>query len=198
MPGSHSHSDSSSTSCPNPLLSDIVSGFLLSFLASRLDFLCFLRHRAWMLYLFRHRVWFSFIFPGIALGFPLFSLTSCLDLISWKHIRFSPIFSGTVPGFPLFSSASRLDLISLSKTRLVFSYLFWHRVQIPLAFSGSVPGSFNSSVIVAHSLSLFMVVWGQNCWSFEFFTRVYFTNSLLALCIHDSLVHLLYWRGAYF
>ena len=43
---SPSHSGGSSTSCPNPLLSDIVSGFLLSFLASRLDFLCFLRHRA--------------------------------------------------------------------------------------------------------------------------------------------------------
>ena len=142
--------------------SGIVSGFLLSFSTSRSDFLYFLLHRAWILYLSR------------------------------KHIRFSPIFSGTVPGFPLFSPTSSLDLISLPKTRPIFSYLFWHRVQIPLAFSGSVPGSFNSSVIVAHSLSLFMVVWGQNCWLFEFFTRVHFTHSLLALCIHDSLVHSLY------
>ena len=78
--------------------------------------------------IFRHRVQFYFIFPGI------------------------------VPGFPLFSPALLLDLRSLLETRPIFSYLFWHRIQIPLAFSGSVPGSFSPSVIMAHSLSLFMVV----------------------------------------
>ena len=112
--------------------------------------------------------------------------------IFWHRVRFSFIFLDIVPEFPLFSPASRLDLISLPKTGPVFSYLFWHHVQIPLAFSGNVPGSFYPSVIMAHSLNLFMVVWGQNCWSFEFFTRVPLTHSLLALCIHDSLVHSLY------
>ena len=110
--------------------------------------------------IFRHRVWFPFIFLGI------------------------------VPEFPLFSSALRLDLISLPKTRPIFSYLFWHRVQIPLAFSCSVPGSFSPSVIMAHSLSLFMVVWGQNCWSLEFFTRVHFTHSFLHFAfVTHSFIH---------
>ena len=128
--GSPSNSGSSWASCQNPLLSGIVFGFLLSFPASCPDFLCFLQHRAWILYLSRKRVWFS------------------------------PIFSGTVPEFPLFSPTSRLDLISLLETRPVFFYLFWHRVRISFVFSGSVPGSFCPSVIMAHSLSLFMVVWG--------------------------------------
>ena len=66
MLGSPSHSSNSSTSCPNPLLSGIVSCFLLSFMASCLDFLSFLRHRTWILYL------------------------------SQKHVRFSPIFSSTL------------------------------------------------------------------------------------------------------
>ena len=162
VPRSPSHSGGSSASCPNPLFSGIVSDFILYFPAPCPNFLCFLWHRTWILYLSR------------------------------KCVRCSLIFSGTVPGFPLFSSALRLDLISLPETRQVFSYLFWHHVQIPLAFSGSVPWSFSPSIIMVHSLSLFMVVWGQNYWSFEFFTRVHFTHSLLALCIRDSLVHSLY------
>ena len=113
------------------------------------------------------------IFSGIVSGFPL-------------------IFPDIVPRFPLFSPASGLDLIFLLETRLVFSYLFLHSVQISLAFFGSVPGSFSPLVIMAHFLSLFMVVWGQNCWLFEFFTRVHFTHSLFALCIRNSLVHSLY------
>ena len=126
-------------------------------------------------YLSRYRARISFVFSSIVPRSPSHSDSSSASCPN-------PLFSCVVSGFLLSFQASCPD----------FVYLFWHRVQIPLAFFGSVPGSFSPSVIMAHSLSLFMVVWGQNCWSFEFFTRVYFTNSLLALCIHDSLVHLLY------
>ena len=67
--------------------------------------------------------------------------------IFWHRVRFPFIFLGIIPGFPLFSLTSRLDLIFLLETRLIFSYIFWHRVQIPLAFFGSVPGSFSPSVM---------------------------------------------------
>ena len=65
----------------------------------------------------------------------------------------NPLFSGIVSSFLLSFLASRLDLISLPKTRSIFFYLFWHRVQIPLAFYGSVPGSFSPSDIMAMPLA---------------------------------------------
>ena len=78
MPESLSHFDNSSASCPNPLFSNIVSNFLLSFPTSHPDFLCFLQHRAQIpyfsascldsFYLSRHRAQISFVFFGIMLG----------------------------------------------------------------------------------------------------------------------------------
>ena len=111
---SPSHSGGSSTSCPNPLLSDIVSGFLLSFLASRLDFLCFLRHRAWILYLSQKHVRFSPIFSGTLSEFLLFSLAVCLGPLVFRSSWLIPLASLWLCGDKIVGQLnSSLEFISL-------------------------------------------------------------------------------------
>ena len=187
MPGSPSHSGCSSASCPNPLFFGIVSDFLLFFPTSGP---------------------ISFVFSSIVSGSPSHSSgssASCLNPLFFDIVSsFLLSFPASCPNFLVIPAAFRHRaripyfptscpiFFYLSRHRAWILYLSRKRVRFSPIFSGSVPGSFSPSVIMAHSLSFFMVLWGQNCWSFEFFTRVHFTHSLLALCIHDSLVHSLY------
>ena len=137
MPGSPNHFGGSSASCSNPLFFSIVSGFLLSFLSSRPDFLCFLQHRAripqsfWRLFsivpespIFHHHVQFPFIFPGNAPRFPFFSPTLCSDpLVISATLR----HRARIPCFPTSCPVS--------------FYLSQYRARISFVFSSIVPRS---------------------------------------------------------
>ena len=110
-----------------------------------------------------------------------------LSRILWYILGYD-LFSGIVLGFPwALRYSPGLDPFSFS--------LLWPRVQIwiPLAFSDIMP-TFPSPFGQHDSfpLAFFIVVWGPNCWSFEFFTRVHFTHSLFAHHTRVSLVHSLY------
>ncbi|KAL6329695.1 hypothetical protein AAG906_027247 [Vitis piasezkii] len=133
---------------------------------------------------------FCFGFSGIVPGFDpsCFGFSDIVPGFDPSCFGFSGIMLGFDPSClgspsPLLSSTG----ISFAFQRSCGSLIFSRLRSIPLAFSNSVPGSFSPSVIMAHSLSLFMVVWGQNCWSFEFFTRVHFTLASLALRTCESL-----------
>ena len=127
MPESLSHFGSYPASCPNPLFSGIVFGFLLSFPASRPDPLVIpeaLEHRARIpyfsasclvfFYLSQHRARISFVFSGIALG----------SYISPENVSdFLLSFLALCPNFLCFLR-HRIWILYLSRKLVRFSSIF--------------------------------------------------------------------------
>ena len=103
-------------------------------------------------------------------------ILSVLDSPILARIR-SPVclvFFGTRPD-TISSPVSCPDFLTFSS--ITFGFLYSSLVSCPDSFSflrQCAPSPFDQHD--SFPLAFFIIVWGQNCWSFEFFTRVHFTQ----------------------